>query len=96
MSNSLLSDFCEKGADVMFSVDTSVSIGEANFHKQNQFISEFVKSFDIGDADDKFHFGLMFWTNQTYSPAISMRASTLKKVVLNILKRSLVTEPRKS
>ena len=41
----------DKPTDIVFILDSSSSEGATNFQKQLQFVSDFVKQFDIGPTD---------------------------------------------
>jgi hypothetical protein len=41
----------DKPTDIVFVLDASSSEGAANFHKQLDFMTDFVKQFDIGPSD---------------------------------------------
>ena len=40
-----------RATDIVFVLDSSSSEGSANFHKQLDFMTNFVKKFDIGPSD---------------------------------------------
>jgi len=41
----------DKPADIIFVLDTSSSEGAAHFQEELDFVSDFVKQFDIGPSD---------------------------------------------
>ncbi|KAJ8309545.1 hypothetical protein KUTeg_014419 [Tegillarca granosa] len=45
---------CQAKADIAFVLDTSGSVGSANFQKQLDFVSKFVKSFPVGPTETQF------------------------------------------
>lgn len=55
----LLLKGCKAGADIIFLVDNSGSVGSSNFNTTLMFISNIVNGLNIGKEKDKFQLGVL-------------------------------------
>ena len=52
-------------ADIVFVLDSSSTVGQANFHKQLNFVNDFVKDFDVGLS--AVQFGLVTYSDVAHN-----------------------------
>jgi uncharacterized protein YegL len=74
------------GSDIIFVLDSSGSVGQSNFEKMKKFVSDVVRSFDIGTGQAQTMVGVIKYSTSVYTE-FNLKNHTTKDALLTAISK---------